>query len=99
MLNSANNRTNYTVTLVTENLACDSKELLIYGDQSISHHDVMYPNEKLHFVGTKKILRLESSFVNNDQNECVFIHICQDICHYVFIYVKNVPDGMSWKIC
>ena len=98
--NSATNMSNYTVTIVTENLECDDGSLLVYGEQNIpSSLDDSCPEERLHFVGKKKILRLNSSSVNNCQNECVFRHICGDICYYVFISVLNVPDGSFWKIC
>ena len=98
-MNSATNRTNYTVTVITENLVCDHKEMLVYGEQNIPNMDEIYTSERLHFVGNKKIIRLDSSSVNNGQNECVFRHICGDICHYVFISVLDVPDGNSSKIC
>ena len=99
ILNSATNRINYTVTVITENLVCDHKELLIYGEQNIPNMDEIYQSERLHFVGNKKIIRLDSSSVNNGQNECVFRHICEDICHYVFIFVKSVPEESNWRIC
>ena len=55
ILNSANNKTNYTVAVVTENLACDSKDIFIYGEQTFPDYlDGLYPDEKLHFMGTKK---------------------------------------------
>ena len=73
---------------------------LVYGQQDIpDNSDSSDTDEKFHFLGKKKIIRLESSLVNNGQNECVFRHICEDICHYVFISVKNVPENVSWKIC
>ena len=75
ILNSATNRTNYTVTIITENLDCDNKEMLIYGEQNIPNMDKIYPSERF--------LRLDSSSVNNGQNECVFRHICEHICYYV----------------
>ena len=99
ILNSATNRINYTVTVITENLVCDHKELLIYGEQNIPNMDKIYPSERFHFVESKKILRLDSSSVNNGQNESGFRHICEHICYYVFISVLNVPDGNNWKIC
>ena len=99
-MNSANNKKNYTVTMITENMACDSKEILIYGEQTFpDDQDGSYPVGRLHFMGTKKIIRLTSSSVNNGRNECVFRHICQDICHYVFISVLNVPEESNWRIC
>ena len=86
--------------MVTENLACDNKDIFIYGEQTMPDYlDESYPIERLHFMGTKKIIRLDSSSVNNGQNECVFRHICEDICHYVFISVLNIPENASWKIC
>ena len=99
ILNSATNRTNYTVTVITENLDCDNKEMLIYGEQNIPNMDKIHPSERFHFGESKKILRLDSSSVNNGQNECVFRHICEHICYYVFISVLNVPDGNNWEIC
>ena len=100
ILNSADNKTNYTVTVITENVACDRKEILIYGEQIIPDNWVgSYFNDRLHFMGTKKIIRRDSSSINNGQNECVFRHICEDICHYVFISVLKVPGDVSWKIC
>ena len=86
------------MTAITENLNCNN--ILIHGEQTIPEYlDGSYQDERLHFTGNKKILRLESSFVNNGQNECLFRHICEDICHYVFISVQNVPDGSNRAIC
>ena len=99
ILNSTKNRTDYTVTVITENLVCDHKEMLVYGEQNIPNRDEIYPSERLHFIGSKKIIRLDSSSVINGQNECVFRYICEDICHYVFISVKNVPEESNWRIC
>ena len=99
-MNSANNKTNYAVTVITENLACDSNEILIHGEQTVpGSMGGSYPADRLHFMGTKKVIPLHSSSVNNGQNECVFRHICGDICHYVFIYVQNVPEESNWRIC
>ena len=86
--------------MTTENLECDNGRLLVYGESDVtSNLDGSYPGERLHFVGNKKIIRLESESINNGQNECVFRQFCADICHYVFIYVQNVPDESFWKIC
>ena len=86
--------------MITENLACDSNEILIYGEQTVPGYvDGSYPVERLHFMGTKKVIHLDSSSMNNGQNECVFRHICGDICHYVFISVKNLPEESNWRIC
>ena len=74
---------------------------MVYEEQDIPDYlDASYADDRLHFLGKKKIIRLDSSSVNNGQNECVFRHICdEDKWHYVFIYVKNVPEETSWKIC
>ena len=98
--NSITNTSNFTVTVVTENLECGHKGFLVYGQQDIPYNlDGSYTNDRLHFLGNKKIIRLYSSSVNNGQNECVFRHICGDICHYVFISVRDIPDGSNWTIC
>ena len=73
---------------------------MVFGEQNVPDSlEGSYPDERLHFMGTKKIIRLDSSSVNGGQNECVFRHACEDICHYVFISVKNIPDGSNWTIC
>ena len=100
--NSANNKTNYTVTVATENLECRPPSLLVYGGQDIPDYlTSATTNNRIHFLGNRKLLTLESSVPNsNGQNECVFRHMCdEDMCHYVFISVQNVPDQSSWKIC
>ena len=92
--------TNYTVTMVTENLECDVRNLLVYtGHGNVEVSGIT--NHRSHFHGNYKLLTLESSVTNgNGQNECVFRHMCdEDMCHYVFISVQNVPDESSWKIC
>ena len=85
------------VSVVTEILECDVKNLLVYtryGDVTVSG----IITDRSHFHGNHKVLSLESSVTNgNGQNECVFR--CEDMCHYVFIAVQNVPDESSWKIC
>ena len=94
---TASDITNCSVTVVTENLDCDANNLLVY----TGYDDVMISgsiNDRAHFNGNYKLLSLESSVTNgNGQKECVFR--CEDICHYVFISVENVPDESSWKIC
>ena len=89
--------TNNTVTVVTEILECDVKNLLVY----TGHGDVMVSaitNDRAHFHGNHQLLNLESSVTNgNGQKECVFR--CEDMCHYVFISVENVPHESLWKIC
>ena len=86
--------------MVTEILDCDAKDLLVY----TGHGDAMMIgvfNNGSHFYGNHKLLTMENFVTNgNGQNECVFRHICdEDKWHYVFIYVKNVPEETSWKIC
>ena len=98
--NSINDKLNNTITVIVENLECGQKGFLVYEEQDIPDYpDGSYPVERLHFLGNKKIIRLDSSSVNDGQNECVFRHICGEICHYVFISVRDIPDGSSWKIC
>ena len=100
--NSASNKSNYTVTVATENLECRPPSLLVYGGQDIPDYlTSATTNNRIHFLGNRKLLILESSVNNsNGQNECVFRHMCdEDMCHYVFISVQNVPDESSWKIC
>ena len=100
--NSATNKSNYTVTVATENLECRPPSLLVYGGQDIPDYlTSATTNNRIPFLGNRKLLILESSVNNsNGQNECVFRHTCdEDMCHYVFISVQNVPDQSSWKIC
>ena len=100
--NSARNKTNYTVTVATENLECRPPSLLVYGGQDISDYLTSgTTNNRIHFFGNRKLLNLESSVTNdNGQKECVFRHMCdEDMCHYVFISVQNVIDESAWKLC
>ena len=53
-------------------------------------------DEQIHFMGNFKIPILESESSSKGQNECVFRHICENICHYVFI---SVHGESSWEIC
>ena len=95
--NTENGTSNNTVTVVTEILECDVKNLLVY----TGHGDITVSGiitDRAHFHGNHKLLSLESSVTNgNGQNECMFRS--EDMCHYVFISVENVPDESSWKIC
>ena len=95
--NTAGNNTNLAVTVVADNLECDVKNLLVY----TGYDDVMVSGtitDRSHFHGNYKLLSLERSGTNgNGQKECMFR--CEDMCHYVFISVQNVPDESSWKIC
>ena len=96
--NTADNNTNLAVTVVTENMECDVKNLLVYtgyGDVIVSG----MITDRSHFPGNHKLLNLESSVTNgNGQKECVF-GCDEDMCHYVFISVQNIPDESSGKIC
>ena len=80
--------------MVTENLECNQDGFVVYVADPDDN-----PDATSHFTGKRKILPLENSGTNNGQNECVFRHICEDNCHYVFLAVQNVPDESSWKIC
>ena len=47
--------------MTTENLECDDGRFLVYGESDVtSNLDGSYPDERFHFVGNKKIIRLES---------------------------------------
>ena len=80
-----------------KNIECEHKGFLVTGIPD--HLHASYADDRFHFLGKKKKNHLESSSVNDGQNECVFRQICEGICHYVFISVKSVPDNASWKIC
>ena len=88
--------------MVTENLECRPPNLLVYGGQDIPDYLTSgTTHNRMHFLGNHKLLNLESSVTNsNGQNECKFRHLCdEDICHFMFISVQNVPEESSWKIC
>ena len=76
--NLATNKTNYTVTVVAENLECRPPSLLVYGGQDIPDYLTSATTDnRIHFLGNRKLLTLESSVNNgNGQNECVFRHMC-----------------------
>ena len=100
ILNPITDTTNNTVTVGTKDLGCDIKNLLVY----TGYGDVMLSGtitDRAHFHGNHKLLNLESFVANgNGQKEFVFRHMCgEDMCHYVFISVQNVPDESSCKIC
>ena len=100
--NSASNKSNYKVTVITENLECRPPSLLVYGGQDTPDYlTAGTTNNRIHFLGNRKLLILESSVNNgNGQNECVFRYMCDEaMCHYVFISVQSVPDESSWKLC
>ena len=84
--------------MVTEDVECDVKKLLVY----TGHGDVIIAemtHNRAHFHGNHMLLSLDSSVTNsNGQTECVF-RCDEDMCHYVFISVQNVPDESSGKIC
>ena len=93
--NTSNGTNNNPVTLVTENLECDVKNLFVY----TGHGDVMTTgvlSNRSHFHGNHKMLNLESSVTDGNGQECVFE--CEDMCHNVFISVQNIPDESSWKL-
>ena len=93
----ATGTTNNTIAVVTKDLECDFKNLLVY----TGHGDVMVSGitiDRAHFHGNLKLLNLESYVTNgNGQKQCVFR--CEDMCHYVYISVQNVSCESSWKIC
>ena len=83
--------------MITENLACDSNEILIHGEQTVPGSvGGSYPADRLHFMGTKKVIPLHSSSVNNGQNECVFRHICATsviMCSSMFRMFRKKATG------
>ena len=98
--NSAADRANFTMTLVTENLDCYDKSLKIYAEQDVpDNYGNVFPEKKLHFLGGYKMIPLERISINNGLNQCVFKHICVQMCYYVFIFVDNAPDQNVPKIC
>ena len=94
--NSVNSKSNYTVTVRTENLQCSNPNFLMY--EAVSVPDDETPgatDEQRHFMGNFKIPFLVDESSSNGENECVFRQICEDSCHYVFI---SVHGESSWKI-
>ena len=98
--NSAVDKTNYIISVVTENVDCQQTGFHVYGEQRIpSKLAANSVEENLHFVGTFESSQFESKTVNNNVNECMFRHWCQEFCYYVYIHVHNVPNNLPWKIC
>ena len=53
----------------------------------------------LHFLGKHEKMRYESSRVENNKNLCVFRQICEENCYYIYLFLHNVPDDETFKIC
>ena len=91
------NKTNFTTTVVTENLDCNNKDLVLYTAENYETDDNL--GSGLHFIGKHKLMRFQSSSVESNKNICVFRQICEDNCYYVYLSVRKVPGDTTWKIC
>ena len=97
---TSDNRTNFATTVVTENLACNNKDLVMYTAEDYdADENLINVGNGIHFIGKHRRMRLDSFSTENNKNLCVFRQVCEDNCYYVYLFVRNVPDDTSWKIC
>ena len=88
-----------TVKVTTENLECNNKHLVLYTPDGDINQNLNLPDAQLHFMGNHKIMELEESRMENNQNICTFKQICEKQCLYVHIYVPVSTSADIWKIC
>ena len=94
---TSENKTNFTTTVVTENLDCNNQNLILYTAKNYKTEENL--RSGVHFSGKYKMMRYESTTVENNKNICVFRQICEENCYYVYPSVRNVPGDTTWKIC
>ena len=94
---TSDKKTNFTTTVVTENLDCNNRHLVLYTTENYETDENL--RSGVHFTGKHKMMRYESSSVEHNKNLCVFRQICEENCYYAYLSMQNVPDDASWKIC
>ena len=94
---TSDDKTNFTTTVVTENLDCNNKDLALYTAENYETDENM--GSGLHFTGKHKMMHLEGFSVDNNKNLCIFRQICEENCYYVYLSVCNVPIDTEWKVC
>ena len=94
--NTADDKSNFTLTIHTQNIPCDRSNVVVYGDQvGPEHFASRLSTNTRHFTGGFTILK---SMSTNFINQCKFAYNSEDKLHYVFIKIFATHYSNS-KLC
>ena len=98
LYNTVVERSNFTVTVYTENLRCQFPEISVYGAQTAMEEldTNIYKNAE-HFVSMFTEFKLDVA--NNENGQCKFLSMSDELRPYVFIKAFNILDADNVKIC
>ena len=94
LYNTAKDKSNFTLTVFTENLDCEQRGISVYVDQILPEHFNTNINSK-HILGSFKKLKL----FNSGNNQCKYISVSDRLWPYVFIKVFNDLGESNVKLC
>ena len=100
MWNSAEDKSNFTVRIYTENLDCDYKGMKLYGQEfSPSALVVDGLTDDYLLAATFYVMNLYSSSNIEGLNRCIYHQVCDGGCNYISVSILKREEEAGWKIC
>ena len=101
MWNSAEDRSNFTVTIYTQNLDCDDERIKLYGQEMPSSTLIIegLNDDDYLMTATVNVMTLHISSHNEGLNQCVYHQVCDGGCNYFSISIGNGEEEADWKVC
>ena len=100
MWNSAEDKSNFTVTIYTENLDCDYKGMKLYG-QELSPSALVVDGLTDDYIisATVNVMNLHSSSNIEGLNRCIYHQVCDGGCSYISMSILKGEEEARWKLC
>ena len=100
MWNSAEDQSNFTVTIYTENLDCDDIRIKLYGQEFSSSTLVIDGlNDDYFMATTVNVMNLHISSHTEGLNQCVYQQVCDGGCNYISVSIRKGEEQAGWKLC
>ena len=98
--NSAKDRSNFTVTIYTENLDCDHNRMKLYGQEMSPGSLVMdgLTDDDL-VAATVNIMNLHNTSNTGGLNQCVYHQVCDGGCNFITMSIPKGEEQAVWKLC
>ena len=98
LYNSAPDKSNFTVTVITRGSPCNVTDFIVFGDQAETEHltHVVDVTTK-HFLGQFK--EMKRNELNSEDNECSFAAVTDENWYFVFVQVFNVQIIGDLVLC
>ena len=100
MWNSAEDQSNFTVTIYTENLDCNFKGMRLYGQEFSSSTLVVDGlNDDYFMAATVNVMNLHINSYNEGFNQCVYHQVCDEDCNFISLSIQKEDEEADWKLC